>query len=66
MRSKANQIIRNMARANHIPLWRIALQVGVSEQTIIRWLRVPLTAEKESTIMTAIHTIAEEEEAIEG
>lgn len=61
MKSKANQTIRDTARANHIPLWRIALQVGVSEQTIIRWLRVPLTAEKESTIMTAINTIVEEE-----
>lgn len=61
MRSKANQTVRNKARSNHIPLWRIALQVGVSEQTLIRWLRVPLTAEKETAIMDAIDTIAEEE-----
>lgn len=58
---KANQNVRNTAKANHIPLWRIAIQIGVSEATLTRWLRVPLTTEQESTIMAAIDSIAKEE-----
>ena len=57
---KANQNVRRAARADNIPLWRLALQIGVSEQTLIRWLRVPLPNEKEKQIMEAISTLAAE------
>ena len=49
-----NVRIRRAARAAGIPLWRVAQEVGVSEPTITRWLRVPLTAEREEKLEKAI------------
>lgn len=57
---KANDGIRRTARAAGIPYWRIALTIGVSEPTLIRWLRVPLTEDKEKRIMAAIAELAKE------
>ena len=51
---KANQKIRDMAKAENVTLWRIALQIGVSEPTLIRWLRVPLSEDREQRIYAAI------------
>lgn len=56
----ANETIRRMAKGSGVPLWRIAVQLGVSEPTITRWLRVPLPADKEARIRAAIKEIAGE------
>ena len=56
---KANQPIRDQAKSNHIALWQIALEIGVSEPTLIRWLRVPLPVEKERLIYDAITALTE-------
>ncbi len=58
--NKANSGIRNFARSKGIYLWQIALYLGISEPTIIRWLRAPLTKEREDNILTAIENIAKE------
>ncbi len=55
---KANQIIREKAKAERIALWQIALYLGVSEPTLIRWLRVPLSEEKKKQIYDAIKALA--------
>lgn len=57
---KENQTIRKAARSAGIPLWKIAVRLGVCEQTLIRWLRVPLDGEKEREIMEAIAAIEKE------
>lgn len=57
---KENQAVRKAARAAGVPLWMIAVRLGVCEQTLIRWLRVPLTAEKERMIMVAISELEKE------
>ena len=49
-----NEKIRRTARAAGIPLWRIANLIGVSEPTLTRWLRTPLSTEREKIIMDAI------------
>lgn len=58
--TKANEKVREAAKSQGVPLWRIAAQMGVSEPTMIRWLRLPLNPEKEKTIMEAIEVIAKE------
>lgn len=51
---KENSYIRERARAAKVPLWRIAAFIGISEPTLIRWLRFPLPPDKESRILEAI------------
>lgn len=55
--SKANQDIRSIAKANNIFLWQICDFLGVSEPTMTRWLRKPLSADKEQQILQAIEVL---------
>lgn len=55
-----NQDVRRAARGAGVPLWRVAAEIGVSEPTIHRWLRFPLSAEKKEQIMEAIRSLADE------
>ena len=55
-----NLCIRERARAAKVPLWRIAALIGISEPTLIRWLRFPLPPDKESRILEAISTLESE------
>lgn len=57
---KENQTVRKAAKSAGVPLWKIAATIGVSEPTIIRWLRVPLPEEKEVRILSAIASLARE------
>lgn len=59
---KANDAIRDFARKNGITLWQIAVKLGISEATITRWLRVPLSEEREKLLFEAAHQIAAERE----
>ena len=52
-----NMKIRRLARAAGIPMWRIAAELKVSEPTLTRWLRFPLTEEKERAIKEAIEKL---------
>lgn len=54
---KENQEVRKAARVAGVPLWKVAAAIGVSEPTLMRWLRFPLPQEKESRIMAAISTL---------
>ena len=56
----ANKGIRELIEKNGVKHWRVALQLGVSEQTLVRWLRVPLAKEKEDAIRAAVEQIAKE------
>lgn len=58
---KANPTVREAAKRNGVKHWQIAQRLGISEPTIMRWLRVPLSAEREKMIMEAIEAIAKEE-----
>lgn len=57
---KANQTIREMAKRKDVKHWQIAEYLGISEPTIMRWLRVPLSTERERIITEAIEAIAKE------
>lgn len=53
-----NEKVRRAARIADVPLWRVAQQAGISEATIMRWLRVPLSAERERQLLEAIDKLA--------
>lgn len=55
-----NERVRVAAKEAGIPLWKIAVQLNISEPTMTRWLRSPLTPERESKIMEAIKAISRE------
>ena len=57
---KANQAIREAAKQKGVKHWQIAEYLGISEPTIMRWLRVPLSAEREKAVMEAIEALAKE------
>ena len=58
---KANLIVRETAKKKGVKHWQIANYLGVSEQTFMRWMRFPLSAEKEEMILNAINEIVEDE-----
>ena len=58
--SKQNQSIRLLARISGVPLRKISDALGIHEKTLYRWLRVPLTKDKEERIMSAIEEITKE------
>lgn len=55
-----NQVIRREARACNVPLWRIAVRLGISEPTMTRRLRKELPEEEQQEILNVIHQLAEE------
>lgn len=57
---KANQKVRDAAKKHNVKHWQIAAHLGISEPTIVRWLRVPLSPEKEQTLLAVIEEIAKE------
>lgn len=60
--TKSNQILREELKRKNIPYWQIAQMIGVCENTIIRWLRVPLSTEQAEKIQLAISHIVESRE----
>ena len=58
---KANEGVRIAAKSKGIKHWQIAAYLGIGEQTLVRWLRIPLPKEKEAAILAAINAIAAKE-----
>lgn len=58
---QANKDVRFLARGKGVPFWRIAQEIGVSEPTLTRWLRVPLEPNKRTAIIGAIEKLSNEE-----
>lgn len=54
---KENMDVRVAALTADVPLCMVALHIGVSEGTLMRWMRRPLTAEKKSRILNAINVL---------
>lgn len=55
-----NKKIRVAARVAGVPFWKIAQKIGISEPTLTRWLRMPLSAEREEIILSAIKELEQE------
>lgn len=54
-----NADIRSAAKAAGIKQWEVAAQLGISEPTLIRWLRFPLSADRENAILQAIAELSQ-------
>ena len=61
---QTNTTVREAAKNAGIPLWRVATEIGISEATITRWLRLPLSHEREQKIMDAIKAVKEANENV--
>ena len=54
----SNDRIRALARVNHVPLWLIADTLGISESTMTRKLRKPITVDEFTSIIYVIEELA--------
>lgn len=57
-----NENVRFAAMRHGVKLWQIAMEIGISEPTLYRWLRFPLPAEKEARVLEAIEKLSEAKE----
>lgn len=60
MLARENVEIRRAAKAAEVPLWKIASFLQISEPTLTRWMRFPLSEEKQERIMEAISVLGQE------
>lgn len=57
---KQNAKIREEIKRSGVPQWMIAAKLCIAESTFIRWLRFPLTEEREQKIISAINALVKE------
>ena len=55
------RIVGELERNPHIPYWRLAMQMGVHENTLTKWMRMP-NDEQTAAIMKAAKEIRETDE----
>ncbi len=58
----ANKIVRDELKSRGVRHWELAHELGVSEQTLVRWLRFVLDEDKQLDMLTKIETIAKHKE----
>lgn len=56
----ANTDIRRTAKANGVPLWKIALAMSISEPTMTRRLRQELSPDEKAKYFEIINELKEE------
>ena len=62
--AKANSIIREELKAKVVRHWELAHELGVSEQTLVRWLRFELSEDKQMEMLEKIEAIAKRKENV--
>lgn len=58
----ANKIIRDELKARGVRHWELAAALGVSEQTLVRWLRFELSEDRQLDMLMKIEEIAKRKE----
>jgi uncharacterized protein YjcR len=53
----ANIEIRNQMLLNRIPQWKLAEKIGISENTVYRWLRTDMDSKHKTIVMNAINDL---------
>lgn len=48
---RANQKVRDAAKVAGVKQWEIAVHLGISEPTIVRWMRMPMSVDREKAIL---------------
>lgn len=59
---RANQKVRDAAKAAGVKQWEVAVHLGISEPTIVRWMRMPMSVDREKAILQAIAELAQEKQ----
>lgn len=57
-----NIAIRDAAAKHGVRFWEIAVELGIGDTTLTRWLRQELPEEKRVAVLDAIERIAKEKE----
>lgn len=57
-----NKEVRKAARVSDVPMWKVAMALGISEPTIFRWLRTELPEDKKEAMLAAIEKLAADKE----
>lgn len=52
-----NEKIKVMLKNNGIPYWKLADELGVSENTVMRMMRKPLSEDKATAVKAAVLSI---------
>jgi hypothetical protein len=55
-----NQDIKNAIHKANLYQWQVAQKIGVSEMTLIRWLRTQIDSSKKQQIFSAIEELRKE------
>ena len=58
----ANKIIRDELKARGVRHWELAAALGISEQTLVRWLRFELSEDRQLEMLMKIEEIAKRKE----
>ena len=58
----ANKIVREELQQRSVRHWELAHALGVSEQTLVRWLRFELSEDKQIDMLEKIEAIVKEKE----
>ena len=62
--AKANKIVRDELKEREVCHWELAHELGVSEQTLVRWLRFELSEDKQLDMLERIEEIAKRKETL--
>ena len=58
----ANKIVREELKSRGVRHWELAHELGVSEQTLVRWLRFELDEDRQLDMLTKVEIIAKRKE----
>ena len=58
----ANLIIREELKARRVRHWELAAALGISEQTLVRWLRFELSEERQLEMLMKIEELTKRKE----
>lgn len=60
--AKANKIVRDELKTRGVRHWELAHELGISEQTLVRWLRFELSEDKQLDMLEKIEHIVKRRE----
>ena len=58
----ANKMVREELKQRGVRHWELAHELGVSEQTLVRWLRFELDEDRQLDMLMKVETIAKRKE----
>ena len=58
----ANKIVREELKSRGVRHWELAHELGVSEQTLVRWVRFELDDDRQLDMLIKVEAIAKRKE----